>query len=171
MDVTAGRGDASATVSAAGFSPAALLATLSGSGSFRVHDGLVTGFDLAAAGHALALPDPQQVAAQARAALLAGNSSFDTLDVPLAIDKGVMSATAELASAAGRGTMTGSLDLQNAGVDMRITLQPVVAGDATGPDGAGVSPTLGLRVTGSTGSLVRVPELAGVTRWLSSRTP
>jgi AsmA protein len=162
VDVVAGHGDVSATVSAAGYSPAALLATLSGSGSLRVHDGLVSGFDLAAAGHALALPNAVQATSQARSALLGGNSSFDTLEAPMTISGGVVSATADMASAAGTGTLTGSFDLQNAGVDVRLALTPFVAGGTTGP-------VLGLRLTGPARALVRTPEMAGSARWLADR--
>jgi hypothetical protein len=178
VDVVAGHSDVSVTLSAAGYSPAALLATLSGSGSLRVHDGLVSGFDLAAASHALTLADPVQVNAQARMALLVGNSSFDTLEAPLTIAGGIVNATADLASAAGRGTLTGSVDLLNAGVDLRLGLTPVVAGAVSAPATVSTvappqlaAPVLGLRISGPANALVRTPELAGLTRWLADRVP
>jgi hypothetical protein len=178
VDIVAGHGDVSATLSAAGYSPVALLATLSGSGSLRVHDGLVSGFDLAAAGHALGLADGAQVTAQVRAALTTGNSSFDTLEAPVTIAGGVVNATADLGSAAGGGTMTGSVDLQNAGVDLRLALTPVVAGSASGPAAVparaaapSAGPVLGLRISGPANALIRTPELAALTRWLADRMP
>ena len=160
-DLVAGQMEVTLDLAAAGYSPAALLATLSGRAALRVRDGVAAGFDLQAAAAALAIPDARDAAAAARAALLTGNSAFATLDAPLAIDRGVVTIDARLAAPSGEGQMTGSLDMRAGALDLRLTLRPATQG----------APPLGLRVTGQAGALTRTPELADLTRWLADRTP
>ena len=159
LDLLGGRLDATGEVSAAGYSPAALLATLSGSAKIRIRDGTAAGFDLSAAAAALDQPDPRNATEAARTALLGGRTAFDTLDAPLTFERGVVSAQAKLATAAGEASLGGSLDLLGGSIDLRLALQPSAAG----------APALTERLTGSPGAPVRTPELAGLARWLADR--
>ena len=159
LDVVAGRADASLDLSAAGYSPAALLATLAGPATVRVRDGIVAGFDLGAAGAALARPDPREATAAARDALLGGRTSFGLLEAPLTVARGVVTTDATLVGAEGEARLAGSLDMQGGSFDLRLSLRPAGAG----------APGLDERLTGPVSSPVRTPELAGLARWLADR--
>ncbi len=163
LDLLAGQLDVTLDLSATGHSPAALLATLAGTGTLRARDALVQGFDLAAAGAALMLPTPAEVLAAARTALLAGTTPITQGDTRLSMERGVLTLAGTLASEAGQGTLAGSVDLRGGGQDLRLALTPALAGSPAG------SPVLGLRVTGPFDRAVRTPELAGLARWLADR--
>lgn len=162
LDVVAGQAEAAGTVSAAGNSPAALLATAHGQAVVRVHAGVASGFDLTAAGGALTAPDPVHALETARQALLSGSTSFATLEGPVTVERGAVVVDLGLTSPAGTVRLTGGLDLQASGLDMRLSFEPA------GPD-AGPGPVLGERWTGPAGAAVRTPELAGLARWLADR--
>ena len=162
VDLTASSVDAKLDVTAAGYSPAALLATLSGSAVVSVRNGVVAGFDMSAAKAALANPDRRRVPAGAVAALTTGLSPFDRLDVPLQARRGVLSGDGDLASPDGRARLSGSIDLLGAAADLRVAIWPEMPNEPSGPE-------LGLRITGPAAALVRTPELAGLTLWLAER--
>jgi hypothetical protein len=166
LDIVSGHGDVSCTLDAAGYSPAALLATLSGSGLLRVHDGLASGLDLTAVGRALSLPEAAKAMAEARVAMVSGNTSFDAIEAPVSVDRGVVTVDATVASGAGSGHLAGSLDLQNGGLDLQLGVRPLAGGDTPSP-----GPELRLRMAGPAESPVRTPELAGLARWLADRAP
>ncbi len=159
LDLAGGRLDAAGELSASGYSPAALLATLNGTAKVRIRDGTVAGFDLGEAAAALERPEPRGATEAARAALLGGSTAFGTLDAPLTVERGVVSARAKLATTAGEASLGGSIDLLGNSIDLRLTLQPAAAG----------APALDERLTGSPGAPVRTPELAGLARWLADR--
>jgi uncharacterized protein involved in outer membrane biogenesis len=165
VDVVAGKADLSLDVTASGHSPAALLATLAGKGALRMQDGLATGFDLAAAATALALPDPREATQGARSALQEGSTPFSSVEAPLAVDRGLVTTDAVLTSPAGKARLSGGVDLLGGGLDLRLTLLPDVAGVG------GAGPILGMRLTGKATAPVRTPEMAGVARWLADRPP
>lgn len=162
VDVAAGLVDAKLDLTAAGYSPAALLATLSGSAILSVRDGVVAGFDIPAARAALANPDRRRVPVAAVAALTTGLSPFSRLDLPLQAQRGVLSGGGDLASPDGRARLSGSIDLLGAAADLRVALWPDVSTEPPGPE-------LGLRITGRAAALARLPELAGLTLWLAER--
>lgn len=161
LDLVAGQAGLSFDLSAAGHSPAALLATLGGHVVVRVHDGVVAGFDLAGAGMALQQPDPRTAMERARAAMLGGNTSFATLDAPVTVERGVASCEVQLDAASGTARLRGTVDLQGGGENLQLTLR----GSAPG------MPSLGLRLTGAGDAVVRTPELSGLARWLADRPP
>ncbi len=162
VDLTGGFVDAKLDLTAAGYSPAALLATLSGSAVLSVRDGVVAGFDIPAAQAALANPDRRRIPAEASNALTTGTSPFSRLDMPLQVQRGVLSGDGNLASPAGRARLSGSIDLLGAAADGHVAIWPDVPNEPSGPE-------LGLRITGSAASLARTPELAGLTLWLAER--
>ncbi len=95
-----------------GYSPAALLSTLSGEASATLRDGAVTGFDLTGAGAALAPPTPARRDSLARAAVQGGMTAFSTLDLAAQLRDGIATLTAaRLPGPGGTATATGSVDL------------------------------------------------------------
>lgn len=162
VDVTAGLVDAKLDLTAAGHSPAALLATLSGSAALSVRNGAVAGFDIPVAKAALADPDRRRVAAEAAAALTTGLSPFSRLNLPLQAQHGVLSGDGDLASPDGHARLCGSIDLLGATADLHVAISPDVSAEPSGPE-------LGLRITGRAAALARLPELAGLTLWLAER--
>ena len=162
VDLTAGAIDAKMDLTAAGYSPAALLATLSGSAAVSVRDGVVAGFDIPAVQAALANPDRRRIPAKVSDALTTGASPFSRLDMPLQVQRGVLSGESSLLSPSGRARLSGSIDLLGAAADGRIVIWPDVPNEPSGPE-------LGLRVAGPAAALTRTPELAGLTLWLAER--
>ncbi len=158
LNVASGQLDAQLALSGEGHSPAALLATLSGSANALLRGGVLTGFDLAAIQAALASADRPVVADAVRAALLAGETPFTRLDLPLTIRRGVLSGEATIATEAGAATLSGNLDLLGGGVDARLAVRP-------GRD----LPELVVRLSGPAAQPARMPELAGLARWLAER--
>lgn len=149
VDLTGGVMDATIALTAAGHSPAAFLATLSGEVRFSVRDGSLAGIDMdRVAGD---LPDEA-----IRAALSGGSMGFDRLDVAARADHGSLRITeAALRAVSGAMGMTGSVDLSGSTADLRLALRPAV------PD----PPEIGLRLNGPLDALRRIPELAAVVRW------
>lgn len=167
LDVAAGRFSLRAKVSASGHSPAALIATLSGSVSASVQDGIVSGFDLASLEAALraALAGEPGADAAATDALSGGRSALSSLDLLAEAERGIirMDGTA-LSGPSGRAALSGVVALPSATVDLRIALQPGL------PDTrAAGAPDIAVRLTGPVGSPRRTPELAPVLRWLAER--
>jgi len=160
LDLASGEGSAHLDVSAAGHSPAALLATASGSAGLTVQDGVLSGLDLPAAAAALSDPDPARIAAATRAALLAGTTPFTRLELSMPVQRGIVSVGGTLEAPAGGIQVGGTLDLLGA-VDLRLLVRPAA------PDQQ-PSPELGLLLAGPLGG-TRTPELAGLSRWLAGR--
>jgi uncharacterized protein involved in outer membrane biogenesis len=149
LDLTAGALDASLSLTAAGHSPAALLATLNGALRLTVQNGVLQGIDLdRATGD---LPD-----SAVSSALSGGSMAFDRLDVTATAEHGsVQMKQAELRAVSGTIGITGNIDLPGAAADLRLALRPAVPNP----------PEIGLRLNGPFDALRRIPELAAVTRW------
>ena len=158
VELVAGNVDVILDLTAAGNSPAALLATLGGRATIRVREGVASGFDLPQAGAALSGP-ARDATDTVRSALLAGTTGFSLIDAPLTLSRGVVSITARLASPAGAALLSGSLDLPGNAADLKLLLEPAMEG----------GPAVGLRLTGPSNELKRTPELAGLARWLADR--
>ena len=90
VDLASGVLDATVDLQASGYSPATLLATLSGTATATVRDGVLSGFDLAAAGAALRSTDAAEVLTGARAALRSGATPLERLDLRLQASRGVL---------------------------------------------------------------------------------
>ncbi len=163
VDVASGTLDATLDLNAAGYSPATLLATLSGSASLVVTDGILSGLDLSAASAALSGANPVSIQAAAQAALLSGTTPYDKLDLGLQARRGVLASAGTLSGPAGSATVQGSIDLPGAAADLLLSLRP------TPPDSTRTGPELGLRLTGPLMTLKRTPELAGLSRWLADK--
>ena len=163
IDVTSGEANLQARLAAEGYSPAALLATLSGNAEFVVKDGVASGFDVAALSAALSAQGVEGRTNLVESSLLAGQTPFSALEMRLGVERGVANVDGRLQGPSGGGTISGSIDLVGDAVDVRLGLSP-----APGPAG-GAGPNLGLRLSGSATEPVRTPELAGLAQWLADR--
>ena len=162
LDLTAGLVDAKLDLSTSGYSPAALLATMTGSAAITIRDGVLSGLDIPAAAAALANPNRSRLAAEESQALSGGTSPFKTLELPLLAQRGVLSGEGVLSSTAGTARVSGSVDLLGAAADLRFAIRPGALGASPGPE-------LGLRVIGPAAALVRTPELAGLALWVAEQ--
>ncbi len=149
LDLSAGGLDATLVLASAGYSPAALLATLTGAVRLSVQNGVLAGIDLdRATGD---LPDDG-----ISSALSGGSMAFDRLDVIARVDHGsIQMKEAQLRAVSGTIGITGSIDLPESAADLRLALRPAVPNP----------PEIGLRLNGPFDALRRIPELAAVTRW------
>ena len=161
FDLSAGRGEVAAQLTAEGHAPAGLLGTLAGGWRAALRDGVVTGFDLGAAVAATALPELTEAEAAARRALLTGATAFDRLELQGAIEAGRMRLeTGQLTTEAGAGgTLSGEADLPRGVLDLRLGVRPA----------QGEAPELGLRVTGPANAPRALPETADWARWRAER--
>jgi AsmA-like C-terminal region/AsmA family len=160
LDLLSGRASGKAELSASGYSPAAILATLGGRLALTVTDGAVDGFDLSRA--KLAAENPDAVAAQSAAsdALALGVSAFDRLDVAASVAHGYLSLdAARLRGSGGIAEATGGMNLATRMLDLRIALRPAL------PD----PPEIAIRLTGPMDHPVRTPELASLARFVAER--
>ena len=125
LDLVAGHADAAIDVSGTGYSPAGVLATLSGSARATVREGSLVGLD---AGHVLAaLRAPQGAPAQQAVAeaLRGGTTPFSRADLDGTIAHGTMTlAHGTVSLPDGSITLTGSLDLPGDAIDTHLTLHP-----------------------------------------------
>ena len=161
VDVVAGLVDGTFELSGAGFSPAALLATLSGTAAATVRDGEASGFDLEGAAAALEMTGGAAVLAGARQALTGGRTHLGRLDARVAVTRGVAGLEAGLTEASGRVRLGGSFDAGGQILDAELLLLPAVRG--------GGGPELGIRLSGGAAGVTGSPELAGLARWLAER--
>jgi len=149
LDIAAGTLDGAMRLRAAGYSPAGLMASLGGRVTLSGRDGVLLGIDISRMGVRLEEAD-------LRAALAGGGTAFERLAVEGDIDRGGFTLTrAALAGPAGTVTASGTIDLTQALLALRLAVVPEVA-DA---------PEIGLRLTGPVDAAERVPELAGAVRW------
>jgi len=160
-DIAAGRGEVAATLTATGHAPAGLLGTLGGSWRATLGDGVVTGFDLAAAVAAAALPDLGAAELGVRQALSGGATGFERLDLGGRVEAGLLRiemgrVTTE---AGGTAALSGSADLPRAVLDLRAAVRPA----------APEAPALGLSVTGPAATPRALPETADWARWRAEK--
>ena len=149
VDVGSALVDGRLALSATGFAPAALLASLSGGADLGLREGALAG--VALEDMTDDLPDDT-----VRAALAGGSTTFDRAALGLVIDHGVVRlGPAEMIGKAGHIDASGQIDLVSGRVDLRLGLHPAVVD----------SPDIGLRLTGTVDALSRAPELAELTRW------
>lgn len=155
LDLTDGKAEAHVGVTGTGYSPAALLSTLSGDLSLSVADGAV-------AGVALAKLDPRGTDAQLAAGMTGGATPFATLALHAHAERGVLTLSgATLTGPVGSAEATGRIDLPADATDLRLTLHPAV------PD----PPALGLRLAGPWDRLTRTPDLSAVAGWRAAHPP
>lgn len=148
-----------ASVSASGHSPRAMLATLAGNLRAVVHEGALSGFDLAfLKPGSLAAGDPAE--ATVRHALSAGQTAFDRLSANATIAHGNLlldALTLETGTATAR--VEGGVALPSASADLHVVVRPAKA----------EMPAFGMRLTGPAGNAQRTPELGDIAQWLALR--
>jgi len=160
VDLTAGKLDGSIQLDASGYSPATLLATLSGTAQAVVQGGTLAGLDLTGVGAALAQPDASAVQAAIAAKLNGGATPFDRLEASATVNQGAITfQQAQLTAAAGTIALTGTVDLPADAVDLRLATQPMQPG----------SPDIAERLIGPVDAPRRTPELTDLARWLAER--
>ncbi len=163
LDLLAGKLNASADLSAAGHSLAAMLATLSGGMKLDVSHGVLSGFDLFRVTHAVAAADPRTRAATEaalRAALSEGVTNFDRLSIRAEAQNGTLALQeGALAGTAGTAEISGSAGLGGHQLDLRVVVHPAVE----------QPPEIGVRLTGPWEKPHRSAELAGFLGWLAAR--
>ncbi len=160
VDLTGGTLDGQLDLQASGYSPAALLATATGTARIHGEDGTLAGLDVPAAAKALDATDPAEMAAAVRAALLRGATPFSRLELGLDLHRGIAALSGLVTAPSGEVAISGSLDLLGL-TDVRLLVRPSAPPPAPGPE-------LGLLLTGPSAAQ-RTPELAGLSRWLASR--
>ena len=161
--IASGVADMDFDVTASGFSPAALLASLRGPVRIAVRDGVLAGLDtvrllslLQGAPEAGVGPLQPRVAAS----LQEGTTAFTQLTAAGVLDGGLLALTDGLivTSAATIG-VGGRLDLPAGALDLDLAVRPAL-------DGA---PVIGLRLIGPVAAPIRTPVLADLARWLATR--
>lgn len=156
LDVRAGTVSLHVNLGARGYSPAALLSTLSGQFDAALRDGVATGFDVMGAGASLAA-DTARRDKDARAALQGGTTAFSTLDAAAQLRDGVATfTTAHLAGPSGAAVASGSVDLPGGTLDLRLALRPAEPPEA---------PELAVSLSGPAAAPRRIPDLAEFVRW------
>lgn len=149
IDLTGGTVDATAHLSASGYAPSTLLATLSGDVHVTARDGTLAAIDLGRALPGLAEPD-------LRMALSGGNTGFTLLDLTASLQNGAMSISrSSLTGPAGSGILSGLIDVAAGTADLRLTLRPAVNDP----------PEIGVRFSGALSDPVRTLETADVLAW------
>ena len=114
---------ATADLTASGYEPDSWKATLSGAATLTAANGRITGFDLPALIHALNGPGRPHL----RASITSGATAFNTLALSANFANGEGSITAaRLVAPSGTATMTGSTDMVDHDVALRLNLQPNV---------------------------------------------
>ena len=164
IDLSAGRLDAAFTVSGAGYSPAGLLATLSGPVKFSVQHGVLDGLDAGRVFGALppqgALPDAATVLGEVTAGLRSGATPFDRLELEGTMSGGTMTlARGAVTLPGGSIAASGTLDVPEQAIDAGLALRPALE----------TAPAIGLRVIGPVAAPSDAPELTELTRWLTER--
>ena len=154
VDIAGGRLDAALAFTASGWSPAALLSTLTGEARLVVSDGALEGValaDLSPGGAGETLAD-----AAVRAALAGGTTPFARLELVLRARRGLLQVTdGRMSGLAGAARLGGSVDLAGNTAELSIGLLPAVADP----------PEIGVALAGPLDALRRVPDLTAVARW------
>lgn len=154
VDIATGRLDAALSFVASGYSPVALLSTLTGEARLVVSDGSLEGVALnsvSSGGPGGALSD-----AAVRAALAGGTTPFTRLELVLRARHGLLQMTdGRMTALSGVARLAGSVDLAGNTAELSIALRPAVADP----------PEIGVALAGPLDALRRVPDLAAVARW------
>lgn len=156
IDLTKGQANGLLSLKAAGYSPTALLASLSGTVQATVKDGTLSGFDLGGLRDTLRAPATPTDTPALRNALNGGTTVFRQLTLKAGIADGIVSFdTATLDADAGSAQAQGTVVLPDATADLRIVLRP----DLPNP------PTVTLQLNGPLSAPHRTPQLAEVAQW------
>ncbi|WP_048861964.1 AsmA family protein, partial [Acidisphaera rubrifaciens] len=165
VTLAGGTMNAAIRVVAHGYSLAAIRATLAGRARVVASGGVLRGLNLPAIRAAVARDeatgsDPVGDA-PLLAALAGGATPYATLAADAAIEAGSLTLDgARLAGPDGTIEAAGVAGLAGGGLDLRLALRPATEDGRPGP-------AIGLQLTGPPDAPRRIPDLAGVLRWLS----
>jgi uncharacterized protein involved in outer membrane biogenesis len=158
VDLLSGRAEGKLRLTANGYSPSALLATLDGRLALSVTGGVLSGFDLFRMKLAVEKADARSTEATVGDALAAGATGFDRLDLSAGLSHGDLSLDAGLlTSIAGEARFTGGVNLPSRALDVEIALQPALPNP----------PAIAIHLSGPLDHPDRAPELAGLARWMA----
>ena len=161
VDLKSGAVSGSLDLSASGYSPATVLATLAGHIAVTISNGTLVGFDLPHMQTAMENPDAEALETAASDAMAGGTTAFDELQLAAVIDHGdLLLETARMKSASGEANASGDVNLPTQMMDLRIVLRP----SASRP-----VPDIAIRLTGPLDHPQRTPELAGLARFVAER--
>jgi hypothetical protein len=161
VDMKSGSVTGSVDVSASGYSPATVLATLAGHIAVTISDGKLVGFDLPRMQTAMENPDAAALETAASEAMAGGTTAFDELRIAAVIDHGDLRLeTARMKGGSGEANASGDVNLPTQTMDLRIVLRPTVARPM---------PDIAIRLTGPLDHPQRTPELAGLARFVAER--
>jgi uncharacterized protein involved in outer membrane biogenesis len=153
LTLSSGTLTASGALTASGYTTQAWAATLSGAAGLSAANGVITGFDLAALGTALA-PSPREDAL--RKACLTGNTPFATLALAGSFSNGIYQiSSATLQGPAGAASASGSIDVPDEAVAMNLDFVPNLA----------QPPKLGLAMIGSWANPKKIPAIKSALDW------
>jgi uncharacterized protein involved in outer membrane biogenesis len=160
LDLVSGVADGNLELSANGYSPAAILATLTGHVALTMTDGTLSGFDLFRIKLAAQRHDLASARSEAIDALGMGATGFDELDITANLAHGDLSlSTARLSGSAGEADLTGGMNLPTGALDVRVALRPALPNP----------PEISIRLTGTLDRPIRTPELANLARFVAER--
>ena len=160
LDLLSGLLSGNFDLEASGYSPAAILATLSGHLALNVTDGTLDGFDLFRAKRAAENRDSVAAQSVASDALMVGATAFDRLDIAASMAHGDLTLdAARLHGVAGDAVLSGGVNLATQMLDLRIALRPSLPNP----------PEIAIRLTGPVDHPVRTPELANFARFVAER--
>lgn len=161
LDLADGAIDASADLTTTGNSIAEMLGRVAGSGTIEAHDGVLRGFDLAAANERLKAPTAASLITLAQAAMKGGQTKFSLLAGTIKASGGIFS-TDDLKLAAEGGTVEGkgAANLPAYAIDARALLHF---------DAAPEAPPLTMRIAGPLDGPRRVLDINPLQNWLAKR--
>ena len=157
LDLAAGRIELAGRLAASGYSQAALLSSVEGSGRFFLADGVVAGLALRDAYAGAGLADPLEAEAALQRALQGGATAVERLEGGWRLAAGRLELSEmRLAGEAGiSAQVTGAIDLPRQTLDIGFALRPPVP----------QAPDIGLRFSGPAAAPLRLPDIAPWTRW------
>ena len=167
--LTGGRLTFDADVTGTGLSPAALIGSLSGAGTFKLTTAQVAGidgkvFETTIRAVDLGLPlDANRIGERVDRTLSAGRVTLSPLEAPLTVSGGIIRLGQARARADGvELSLSGQFDLANNGIDARVSLVP--------PDDDGSPrPEIGINLKGPSDAPQRTLDAAVLTGWLALR--
>ena len=159
LDLSGGRLSGSVNLSAAGYSPAAMVASLTGELRLSLKDGMLEGVDLPALAAAADRPALAEAEAGMRAAFTLGQTNLTTLDLAARLEQGraVLGATRLTLGDGQAAEVTGEVDLPRRTIDLRLATR------------FGAAPDVALRLTGPLERPRRLPELSPWLRWKAAQ--
>jgi uncharacterized protein involved in outer membrane biogenesis len=152
LTLPTGIADATASLTAAGFTPQAWAATLAGGVALSASNGSLTGFNLPGLAAALTSGGADALTN----ACLTGASPFDSVHLSGNFSHGIFAiASANLSSPAGAATASGTIDIPDQAIALKLNFTPKV----TSPPG------LGLAMIGNWAAPKKIPSIKSGLLW------